>query len=405
VPLRIIQEPDQLRSRPDVVVIGSGIVGLATAFFASREGLSVLIVEAMRSPTSLTSRRSGEGVRAQWELPHNIAIAQESIALYKHFGELVGDPANDAGYRPIGYLYASREPHAAAALKARVERQAKAGLEGIEYLEGAALHDKAPLLAADVIGAAFRGGDGVISIDRIIAGYKGAMDADLVLDTAVHAIKPDAGGVSIESSRGSISAGAVVVAAGAKSIGLFKGFAYAPVMKTAKSSIMRVKAEGIPIDHPTTIDVDIGSFWRPDEGGARITASFSGTLFVEDGVDDPAPEPGYLNHAMATVMPMTPRWKHWSEKLLDSHLRTGTFAVSEDGAPVIGPLPDAPNVYVNGGYSGHGVMMSPGGGRRLSKMLADGRHDPADPFSVERFHDGRKLVPEAMTIHLTDHPN
>ncbi|MDQ0390478.1 NAD(P)/FAD-dependent oxidoreductase [Labrys monachus] len=402
VPLRISEYRDTTATRPDVVVVGSGIVGLASAFFASREGLRVLVLERMQAPASLTSRRSGEGVRAQWGLQRNIAISLESIDFYKNFDELVGIEGHGSGYRPIGYLYASRTEKGAAALKERVVHQAGIGLAGIEYIEGAALCECAPLLAPDAVGAAFRREDGVIDIDRVIAGYRRSMEADLLLDTEVLSIAPQAGGVAIATSHGPISAGAVVVAAGVRTAGLLSGFASAPAMRTARASILRVKADGIPLDHPTTIDVDIGSFWRPDIGGARMTASFSGTQFVPDGLEDPVPEPGYLDHAIATVAPMTPRWREWAASLGDSHLRTGTFAVTRDGSPVIGQLPDAAGIFVNGGYGGHGVMMSPAGARRLAGLLASGRSDPVNPFSVERFEAGHAPDPEPMTIHLTD---
>ena len=152
-----------------------------------------------------------------------------------------------------------------------------------------------------------------------------------------------------------------------------------------------------------TIDIDEGSFWRPDDGGGRITASFRGYHFVEDGVDDPQPESGYLDRAIATAAPMTPLWSRLAPHIRDSHLRTGTFAVTRDGSPVIGPLPGAEGVFLNIGYGGHGVMMSPEGGRRLGALLAGGRHDPADPFAAERFLDGRLPVPEPMTINLAEH--
>ncbi|SEQ21824.1 sarcosine oxidase subunit beta [Faunimonas pinastri] len=404
MPLRVSSDPADLASRPDVAVIGSGIVGLASAFFASRAGLKVLLLERMQAPAALTSRRSGEGVRAQWSAARNIAISLESIALYRDFEELVGVAGHHAGYRPIGYLYASRRPDGAAALRERVAFQRSIGLSDVEYLEGTALFEHAPMLAEDAIGASFRQGDGVIDIDWVIRGYRAAMDADLLLGTEVRSIASDSGGVTLHTSRGHISAGAVIVAAGVRAAGLLSAFEDAPEMRTAQSSILRVKADGIPLDHPTTIDVDIGSFWRPDEGGARITASFSGRRFVEDGLEDPAPERGYFDHAIRTILPMTPRWREWSASLRDAHLRTGTFAVTRDGSPVIGALPSARHVYVNAGYGGHGVMMSPAGGRRLAGLLASGRPDPANPFAVERFTDGRPLEPETMTIHLTDQP-
>jgi sarcosine oxidase, subunit beta len=400
---RFLTVGDRSFQRPDVVVVGSGIVGLATAFFAGKAGLRVLVVERMVSPASLTSRRSGEGVRAQWSLPHNIAIARAAIELYGRFGEVLGDERLESGLRQVGYLYASRTEAGAALLADRVTLQRGAGLSDVDYLEASELRDRFPLLARDVRGGAFRAKDGIVSVERIISGYLARMTAEIALDTHVEAITAGPAGAMVRTQHGSIACGMVVVAAGAAAHRLLAGFAAAPPMRTARSSIIYVKVDGIPADHPATIDIDEGSFWRPDCGGARITASFRGLRFVADGVDEPAPEADYLARAIGSVSPMTPIWAALAPCIRDNHVRAGTFAVTADGAPVIGPLPGADRIFVNAGYGGHGVMMSSEGARRLAELLAGSKaHDPAGPFACERFHDGRPLMPEPMTLNLAE---
>jgi len=383
--------------------VGSGVVGLSTAFFASRAGLRILVLERMRAPASLTSRRSGEGVRAQWGLAHNIDIARRSIELYARFGEALGDERIDAGLRRVGYLYASRTEAGATALAARVAAQRSAGLDDVEYLRGEESARRFPHIARDVRGSAFRAGDGTVDIERILAGYLSATEGEMALGVEVVGLVPGASGVAVETSAGRIDAGAVVVAAGAAAFQLLAPFAGAPPLRTAKSTIMRIQVDGVPAEATATIDIDQGSFWRPDAGGARITASFRGYRFVEDGVDDPQPEPGYLDRAIATAAPMSPFWADIAPEIRDSHLRTGTFAVTADGSPVIGPLPGADGIFLNVGYGGHGVMMSPEGARRLAGLLAGAVPDPDDPFSAHRFLEGRLPPPEPMTLNLADH--
>lgn len=401
--VRFISPADGPVRRPDVLIVGSGVAGLATAFFASRQGLRVLLLERMLAPASLTSRRSGEGVRAQWGLAHNIEMARASIDLYARFGEVLGDNRMDAGLRRRGYLYASRTPAGSAALAARVEAQRSAGLDDVVYMDGGDVTERFPLVAPDVMGGAFRAGDGTVDVDRIIEGYLSAAAADVLLGCEALRLVPRKGGVAVETTAGTIEGGAAVIANGAAAFRLLAGFEGAPPLRTAKSTIMRIKVDGIPADAPAIIDIDEGSFWRPDEGGGRITASFRGLRLVDDGVDDPHPESGYLDRAIATAAPMTPLWAELAPRIRDSHLRTGTFAVTADGAPVIGPLPGAAGIYVNIGYGGHGVMMSPEGARRLVERLGGKPHDPADPFAAERFLGGRVPTPEPMTINLADH--
>jgi sarcosine oxidase subunit beta len=400
LPARFLSPSNLPSPSPDVVVVGSGIVGLATAFFAGKAGLRVLIVERLVAPAALTSRRSGEGVRAQWCLPHNIAIARAAIELYARFGEVLGDERLDAGLRQLGYLYASRSEDGAAFLADRVETQRRAGLTDVAYLGGSELRDRFPLLAGDVRGGAFRAKDGTVSVEQVISGYLAHMTADVLLTAEVETITAGPFGAVVRTQHGPIGCGIVVVAAGAGAPRLLAQFDGAPPMRTARSSIIHIKVGGIPSNHPATIDIDQGSFWRPDSGGARITASFRGLRYVDDGVDEPPPEPDYLGRAIATVSPMTPLWADLAREVQDNHVRSGTFAVTPDGSPAIGPIPGAERIFVNAGYGGHGVMMSIEGARRLAEMLSGRPHDPADPFACERFHDGRTLVPEPMTINL-----
>lgn len=393
-----------LTSSPDVVIVGAGIVGLASAFFLKQQGLQVAIVERLPTPAALTSSRSGEGVRAQWELPHNIAIARRSIEFYRDFEQQLGSRNSTAGYRPVGYLYASRTSDGAARLHARHGRQVAAGLDDVEYIPGGEAQKRFPLLSSDVQAAVFRAADGVVDVSEIVRGYLSAMDVDIILNTDVLQIARKGDEIAVETTAGLLSAPTVVLANGARLPAMLAGLDLPLPLKVARSTILRLKTEGIPHDHPATIDADLGSFWRPDSGGARITASFRSTLFVDRFTDDPTPDPDYLAHAIATVTPLVPLWKTLAPNISDSHVRNGTFCVSGDGAPVIGPIADFPGLYVNGAYGGHGIMMSPDGARRLAQMIVSGEARAGNLFHPSRFADGAMPPAEPMTINTNDAP-
>ncbi len=395
-------ERQSITTEPDVTIVGGGIVGLATAFFLSRLGIRPLVIERLPTPASLTSRRSGEGVRAQWGLRHNIEIARASIAFYAAFGARIAIPERDAGYRPVGYLYASRSEDGARRLKARFDMQVAAGLDDLEYLDPSEVRDRFALLSETVTGAVFRAGDGVVVVSDIVAGYLAAMNADIMLGAEVGRIAREGNDFSIETSRGTISSASVILADGARLPAMLQSLGIVLPLRLARSSILHVKADGIPFDHPATIDVDLGSFWRPDAGGARMTASFRNTLFLDRFTDDPAPDPDYLAHAIATVSPLVPRWADIAPSIADSHARHGSFAVSGDGAPLIGPIDAMPGLYVNGAYGGHGIMMSPEGSRRLADMVAGNDASTPNPFHPSRFAAGNLPAPEPMTVNTNE---
>ncbi|HEX8968423.1 MAG TPA: FAD-dependent oxidoreductase, partial [Chloroflexota bacterium] len=76
---------DELPASADVVVIGGGIVGAATAFFARRAGLSVVLLEKRPALCTLTTPVSTGAFRLQFDNPEEIALVRESIALFEDF--------------------------------------------------------------------------------------------------------------------------------------------------------------------------------------------------------------------------------------------------------------------------------------------------------------------------------
>lgn len=399
MPIRFHADLAAIPRKPDVAIVGSGVAGLAAAFFLARAGLRPLLIERLPAPASLTSRRSGEGVRAQWELPHNIEIARNSIAILRDFETYTG---RTAGYRPNGYLYASRTADGSAALAARVARQREAGLDDLEVYEGDAIARRFPTIAADARYAVFRAGDGVVSVTDVIAGYLAATEGDMLLDTQCHGVSETADGVVLETSRGRVAAGSAVLASGARLPADLAAIGFDAGLKVARSTLQFVVVDGVPPDHPGVIDTDLGSFWRPNADGARMTASFKSTLFLDAFTDDPQPDADYLRHALATVTSLVPFWRGLAPKIRDSHLRNGSFAVSADGAPLIGRVPGYRHLYVDGGYAGHGIMASPDGGRRLAEIVASGAAKADDPFSPSRFLDGKRPKQEPMTLNVND---
>jgi len=397
MPARFHADFSSLSLKPDVIIIGGGIAGLTSAFFLAGKGLRPLVVERLPAVAMLASRRSGEGVRAQWEKPENIAIARRSIAFYRDFTEYTG---HSAGYRPLGYLYASRTEDGAEGLYQRVLRQQKAGLDDVFFLKADDLRNKFSTIAPDVTGAAFRQQDGVIDIAQVVKGLLQSADFDIATNIDVSAIKPDAGGVTVTTSHGRLDAPAVVLSSAARAPAMLSALGITLPLRLSRSTIQYVEVEGVPSDHAAVMDVDLGSFWRPDSGGARMTASFQSTLLLDTFTDDPPVDPDYLGIAIKTVAPMIPMWNDLARSITGGHVRSGSLLVSADGGPLIGPVAGLDGVYLNTAYGGHGLMASPEGSRQLAAMIADGA-DAAGDFLPSRFgNDKTKLVAEPMTVNL-----
>ena len=102
-PLRTIKSSASLPSRADVVVIGGGIIGVFTAYFLARRGLSVAVVEKGLIAAEQSSRNWGwcrQLNRDARELP----MATKALELWEQFA---ADTGEDTGFSRCGLLYLS----------------------------------------------------------------------------------------------------------------------------------------------------------------------------------------------------------------------------------------------------------------------------------------------------------
>src|SRR5215213_4839864 len=104
-PLPPLRFTDTLPRSADLVVIGGGIVGAATAFYAAWAGLSAVILEKRPALCTLTTPVSTGAFRLQFDNPDEIALVREGIALFDSFAEVADLPGYDLCIRKQGYLF------------------------------------------------------------------------------------------------------------------------------------------------------------------------------------------------------------------------------------------------------------------------------------------------------------
>jgi glycine/D-amino acid oxidase-like deaminating enzyme len=83
----------------DVLIIGGGLMGCATAYELSRRGLSVTLVERREEPGRETTARSGAIIRAHYGVPELVSLALEANRRYVSGGE----DGLDFGFQQCGY--------------------------------------------------------------------------------------------------------------------------------------------------------------------------------------------------------------------------------------------------------------------------------------------------------------
>jgi sarcosine oxidase subunit beta len=201
-----IVTPAEAPRTADLVVVGGGIVGAATAFFASRAGLDVVVVEAREGLATLTTTRSLEAFRAQFEDPEDIAMMRESIDVFERFAEVVGIPGYEISLHQQGYLFVSQAEDGEARVRARVLKHRAGGLDDVELLSGDEARRRFPYLAPDVKAASFRAKDGWLASHEATYGFALGSSGLFLLETRVLGFEAREGRLlGVRTSRGTIA--------------------------------------------------------------------------------------------------------------------------------------------------------------------------------------------------------
>ncbi|MDQ2684059.1 MAG: FAD-dependent oxidoreductase, partial [Chloroflexota bacterium] len=143
-----------------------------------------------------------------------------------------------------------------------------------------------------------------------------------------------------------------------------------------------------PQNAPMTIDANTGAHWRPHRGGALMAwAQPEEDRPAEWPVERDPHWPDLILRSQGGVGRLSPFWNEIARDLTpDSYLFTaGLYTVTPDSKPLIGPVADVDGLYLNTGYSGHGIMGAPSGSRLLADLIAG--HVPSidNPFNPGRF--------------------
>jgi glycine/D-amino acid oxidase-like deaminating enzyme len=198
-----------------VIVIGGGIVGCATAYFAAREGMAVTLLEREHVGFGASGRNPG----FVWLHCRNPGFALEvSRAGRRLYGELLNDLPGGFEFRAKGGLIYFTTPEQGAVMAEFVAARRADGL-AVELIDGGQVRDLVLPIRADVLGASFCAEDAQINTPTVVKALaggairEGAQVREGVTVTGIEFSADRA--VGVQTCDGRIDADAVVVAAGA----------------------------------------------------------------------------------------------------------------------------------------------------------------------------------------------
>lgn len=384
------QYADQLPATADLVVVGGGIVGAATAFYAARAGLRVVLLEKRPALCTLTTPVSTSAFRLQFDNAEETALVRESVELFDGFAERTGLDDYDIGVRHQGYLFCASTDAAVARQREWVAAQRTWGLEDVELLDGDEARYRFPHLGPNVRQARYRAGDGWLEARKVTMGLAAASGATICTSTPATGFVQQADRViGVETPRGTIACGDVVLAAGPFTAQVAAGVGLTlDIRPTIRHKLVMPDVPEVPRDAPMTIEEETAAHWRPWQNGAFGLWTEPTTPPgppLEDvptstdwafGLLDPASD-----HSLARVSPF---WaKVWERNTAFWVLQAGQYDYTPDHRPLLGPTA-LPGLHLNTGYSGHGIMTSPAASRIVVELLTGRADRAANPFRYDR---------------------
>jgi len=372
------------------VVVGGGIVGVATAFWLSRAGLDTVLVEMRDGLSTLTTPTSIESFRAQFTEPAMAELAIPSIHKLENFAEVVGISDIEIDITHQGYLFVTDDEGMTGRLSSAVATHHELGVSDSEFLTGDELTHRFPYISDGVVAGTFRQRDGWFSTHEATQGFAKGSNARFLLQTRVTDILADGRGVTgVLTDRGAISTRTVVNAAGpfAGAIGTMAGLDV-PLEPVRRQKVFVTPRPQIPQDAPLCIDIAREAYWRPSGGGALL-----GWVDPDEPVSAPTEDvptdwdfPAIVLDKLTNLFPF---WGDIADGLSSNDLRTsaGYYVYTPDDQPLIGPVPEIPGFYLNCGYWA-GVMLAPEAGKRIADLVTGAMANEDNALRPTRYAEG-----------------
>lgn len=382
----------------EVVVIGGGAIGAATAYFLCKEGAEVLIVEA----DDLGSGASGacDGfISLQTKQPGgHLEMARESRMLLPSLAE---DLEVDIEFKPCGGLMLATSQDQIKELKARAKALKGAGLE-VEMLSAAEVREQLPDAAKDIKGASYCAEDAQVnpvSLTLGLAQKAQAMGATILKGCRVENIEVANDRVrEVRTSAGIIHSRRVVCAAGTGSNEIGKMIIVDIPVMPQRGQIMVTEAREPVLDKIVSAAEYLGTkasiegLMPTDEEAVKLGLGFtveqtaSGNLLLgstrEFAGFDTSTTPEALNAIAKNAIGYLP----WIKDLDVIRSFAGLRPYSPDGLPIMGTVKGVRGFYIATGHSGDGICLAPITGRLISELVLDGETSlDITPFSLYRF--------------------
>jgi sarcosine oxidase, subunit beta len=376
-----------LRDRYDVVIIGGGVHGLATAYYlAARHGITNVAVVDKGYIGGGGSGRNTAILRSNYLTPEGVAFYDRSLHLYER---LAGELNFNVMFSQRGHLTLAHNDSSLRTMRWRAEVNRVGGVDSRvigpdEIKRLVPMMDTSADTRYPIVGALYHPPGGIVRHDAVVWGYARAADAlgvQIHQNTEVTGIDVAGGRViGVQTSRGAVAAPVVVnaTAGWASLIAAMAGVALPIIthpLQAAVTEPVKVFLDTVVVSgtlHVYVSQTDRGELVFGASVDPFASYSMRGSLeFLEE----------VAGHVLQ-LMPSLARLRvlrQWA----------GLCDMTPDYSPIIGNTP-VQGFLVDVGWGTYGFKAGPAAGEAVAELVATGRvPELVAGFDLARFGDGR----------------
>ena len=362
--------------KAEVVVVGGGVIGTSVAFHLATLGLrDVLLLERSHLAAGSTGRSVGL-IETNYGLDVDVALAKFGYEEFSRFSDITGGTA-DFHRRPYLETVAAedQEAHLERAVEVGRRHGVRVRLVGPEEIAQAF-----PELRVDDVTRGLLSQDaGFCDPHSVAASYAAAaqrLGATVQTKTAVERILVERGRVrGVRTAEGDIRAPVVVNATGPWCNDLLGPLGLSlPVARWQRQIFVTTPHPEIPPDRPMYIDLPGRFYFRQELSGGFVLGLVEDDPARASELANPETDWAFKTRAVEAAVHRVPKLAETSI----ANAWSGIVTFTPDQLPILGPVKEAPGLYLANGMSGYGVMVSPGVGTALAEMIVRGESQRID---------------------------
>jgi D-arginine dehydrogenase len=347
-----------VKTRAEVVVIGGGFAGAATAYQLARAGVTdIVIVEAERTPGTHSSGRNAAMARFLVVRPDHLPLAVEGV---RFLHRPPADFPHGTYVRRTGSMMLVQAEEREK-MQHSIARWRDYGIPA-EWLEPDEVEKRVPATAgATFAGAVYCADDGVADVSALLDGYLRVAlgrGARLLTERRVTGIKVEAGQVcAVETEHECIETRAVVNACGAwaAEIASMAGACPMPFRSLRRHLVVTAPAAWVDPSWPFVWDVAHELYFRPEPPGLLLSPC-----------DETEVPPGDVPVDHAALESLAEKIQRWMPRLCGvsvGHVWAGARTFTPDNNFVLGRDPRVGGFIWCAGLGGNGMAVSAAAGR------------------------------------------